>query len=593
MLGLRSRSRTAADRGLRFTTSPLLSPALPAWRSRCVMLVLGAMFLALALRAIWLQGMADDFLQRQGAARHVRHLDLPAERGRILDRHGVVLAASVPARAVAGNPRLLAAAAPGQLEALAGLLGIDGQELARKLESRRDFVYLKRQVEPAVAAQALALGLPGLETRVEARRRYPYGELAAHLVGFTDIEDVGQEGMELAAQASLAGSGGSRRVLRDRLGRVVEDLGGSRAPRDGHDLVLALDHRIQHVARAHLKTALETHQARAAGIVVLDVASGEVLALANLPDYDPNARARLSGAQLRNRVLTDTFEPGSVIKPFTIALALESGLATPETLVDTAPGRMRIGSATIGDASRHGTLTVSQVLEKSSNIGVAKLALQMPAEAMWTLLTEVGFGQAPALGFPGTAAGRLRPHRSWKPIEQATIAYGHGMSTSLLQMAQSYLVFARDGEMVPVSLFRQDGPPPARRVLSRQTAGAVRTMMEAATGPGGTAPRARVPGYRVAGKTSTAHKVVDGRYANRYVAGFVGLAPASKPRIVVAVMVDEPTVGGHYGGRVAAPVFANVTRDVMRLLNVSPDAPVDDILAPAEGAADADTVLPG
>lgn len=580
MLSLRGRTRTTAGRGLRFSTSPLLSPALPPWRSRCVMLVLGAMFLALALRAIWLQGMTDDFLQRQGAARHVRHLELPAERGRILDRHGVVLAASVPARAVAAMPRLLAGAPPGQLAVLGGLLGLGEQELARKLESRRDFVYLKRQVEPAVAAQVLALGLPGIETRPESRRRYPYGELAAHLVGFTDIEDVGQEGMELAAQASLAGSSGSRRVLRDRLGRVVEDLGTSRAPRDGRDLVLALDRRIQHLARAHLKTALDLHQAKAGGVVVLDAASGEVLALANLPDYDPNVRARLSGAQLRNRVLTDTFEPGSVIKPFTIALALESGLATPGTLIDTAPGRLRIGSATIGDASRHGVLTVSQVLEKSSNIGVAKLALQMPAQDLWTLLTAVGFGQAPALGFPGSAAGRLRPHRSWKPIEQATIAYGHGMSASLLQMAQSYLVFARDGEMIPASLFRLDAPPPARRVISAATARAVRAMMESSTGAGGTAPRARVPGYRVAGKTSTAHKVVDGRYANRYVAGFAGLAPASKPRIVVAVMVDEPGAGGHYGGRVAAPVFANVTRDVMRLLNVAPDAPVDDIIEP-------------
>jgi cell division protein FtsI (penicillin-binding protein 3) len=313
--------------------------------------------------------------------------------------------------------------------------------------------------------------------------------------------------------------------------------------------------------------------------VVLDVRSGEILALANLPNYNPNDRRRLTGAQLRNRVLTDTFEPGSVIKPFTIASALESGLATPTTLIETAPGRLTIGRASIGDASRHGTLTVAQVLEKSSNVGVAKLALQMQAKQMWTLLTTVGFGQAPQLGFPGTAAGRLRHHSSWKPIEQATISYGHGMSTSLIQLAQSYLIFARDGELVPVSLLKSDTPMPARPIISTTTARQVRAMMELAVGPHGTAPKAQIPGYRVAGKTSTAHKPVNGKYTNTYVAGFVGFAPASSPRVIVAVMVDEPTVGGHFGGKVAAPVFAAIMQDVLRTLNVAPDSRVTDIIS--------------
>ncbi|MGV3654071.1 MAG: peptidoglycan D,D-transpeptidase FtsI family protein, partial [Noviherbaspirillum sp.] len=389
-------------------------------------------------------------------------------------------------------------------------------------------------------------------------------------------------GIELAAQKSLAGVTGSRRVIKDRLGRVVEDIGAVREPHDGKGIALSIHSKIQYIAFTHLKEAVEKHQAKAGGAVVLDAETGEVLALVNLPTYNPNDRSVLTGAQLRNRVLTDTFEPGSVMKPFTIALALESRLATPFSLIETAPGRMTIGRATIGDVRSHGTLTVSQVLEKSSNIGTAKLALQMPPQRMWELLTDVGFGQAPRLGFPGAVAGRLRPHRSWKPIEQATISYGHGISTSLIQMAQSYLVFARDGEMIPLSLRKTAGNPAARRVLSRKTAQEVRAMMERATGPAGTAQRAQVPGYRVAGKTSTAHKVVNGRYANKYVAAFVGLAPVSDPRIIVAVMVDEPTAGGHFGGRVAAPVFAGITEHALRTLSVSPDSAVADIILPAE-----------
>lgn len=571
--------RVAAGRGRPFSASPVLATALPAWRSRLVLFVLFAAFAALGVRAVWLQLFTDDFLQKQGASRYARTLELPATRGRIQDRKGHMLALSLPVKAVWAIPEEARAAAPDKLDALARLLDVDRAVLENRLRSPRGFVYLKRQVEQDTVDRVLALGIAGVETRKEYKRYYPQGALTAHLVGFNNVEDLGQEGMELAHEASLAGTTGRRRVIKDRLGRVVEDAGTTRPARDGRDLVLSIDRNIQHIAHSHLKAAVERHQAKAGAVVVLDVQSGEVLALANLPDYDPNDRRGLTGAQLRNRVLTDTYEPGSVIKPFTIALALENGLVTPDTLVETAPGTLTIHRATIRDAKKHGTLTVSEVLQKSSNVGTAKLALRMPAEDMWTLLTKVGFGQPPQLGFPGTAAGRLRPHARWKPIEHATISYGHGMSTSLLQMAQSYLVFARDGDMIPVSLLKGQEAPPSRQVLSPQTAAAVRAMMERATWPGGTAPRARVAGYRVAGKTSTAHKPVDGRYTNRYIAGFVGFAPVSAPRVIVALMIDEPTEGGYFGGLVAAPVFAAVTQDTLRALGVAPDAPVTDIIS--------------
>jgi cell division protein FtsI (penicillin-binding protein 3) len=570
-----SKFRIAAGKGRPFSASPVLAAALPAWRSRLVLFVLFAGFAALGVRAVWLQMFSGDFLRERGAARYARTLELPATRGRILDRNGQVLAMSLPAKSLWAIPEEVRRAVPEKRDALARLLGMSSASLDARLAPQRSFVYLKRQADPDLLEAVRRLGIEGIGTRNEYKRHYPQGALTAHLVGFSNVEDVGQEGMELAHQASLAGKGGSRRVIRDRLGRIVEDAGSTLPARDGKDLALSIDRDIQHIAASHLKAALDRHKAQAAAIVVLDVQSGEVLALANLPHYDPNDRRALNGARLRNRVLTDTYEPGSVMKPFTIALALERGLATPDTPVDTAPGHLTIGRATIRDASRHGTLSVSEVLQKSSNVGTAKLALRMPAQDIWSLLTKAGFGQAPQLGFPGSAAGRLRPPHAWKPIEQATISYGHGVSTSLMQMAQSYLVFAREGEMIPVSLLKTEEAPVTRPVISAATAAAVRAMMERATWPGGTAPRAQVPGYRVAGKTSTA-------YTNRYIAGFVGIAPVSAPRIIVAVMIDEPTEGGYFGGRVAAPVFAAVTRDTLRALEVAPDAPVADIIVPVE-----------
>ncbi|HEY8607220.1 MAG TPA: penicillin-binding protein 2 [Noviherbaspirillum sp.] len=579
---MRSASRTAAGKGVQFSASPVLAVKLPVWRSRVVLFVMFAAFAALAGRALWLQGISTEFLQKQGASRYARTLELPATRGKITDRNGQVLASSLPVKAVWAIPEDVAEAPPEKLRELAKLLDMSERDLNKKLDSDRTFVYLKRQVELETVDKILKLGIAGIETRKEYKRYYPEGEVMAHIVGFTNVEDAGQEGMELAFQKTLAGTTGSRRVIKDRLGRVVEDIGATSPPHDGKDLALSIDRKIQYIAFSHLKEAVETHKAKAAGIVVLDVKTGEVLALANLPTYNPNDRGRLTGAQLRNRVLTDTFEPGSVMKPFTVALALENKLATPSTMIQTAPGRMTIGRATIGDAHPHGLLSVSEVLEKSSNVGTAKLALQLAPEQMWDMFTEVGFGQAPKLGFPGAVAGRVRPHKSWRPIEQATMSYGHGISTSLIQMAHSYMIFARDGEMIPITFHKANDNPIGRRVISEKTAREVRAMLELAAGPTGTAPKAQVPGYRVAGKTGTAHKLVGGQYANKYVSGFVGFAPVSDPRIIVAVMVDEPSNGAHYGGQVAAPVFAAVTQNALRALNVAPDSAVTDIIIPAE-----------
>jgi cell division protein FtsI (penicillin-binding protein 3) len=578
---MRAASRTAAGRGVQFSASPVLAVKLPVWRSRVVLFVLFAAFATLAGRALWLQGISTEFLQKQGASRYARTLELPATRGKITDRNGQVLASSLPVKAVWAIPEDVLEAPAEKISQLAKLLGMTERELRKKLDSDRTFVYLKRQVEQEITDKIASLNIPGIGTRREYKRYYPDGEVMAHVVGFTNVEDIGQEGMELTFQKNLAGTTGSRRVIKDRLGRIVEDIESVRMPHDGRDLTLSIDRKIQYIAYSHLKEAVEKHKAKAAGLVVLDVQTGEVLALVNLPTYNPNDRLKLTGAQLRNRVMTDTFEPGSTLKPFTIALALEDKLVTPNTNIQTAPGRITIGKATIGDAHPHGMLTVSQVLEKSSNVGTTKLALQLEPQEMWDMFTTVGFGQQPKLGFPGAVAGRVRPYKSWKPIEQATMSYGHGISTSLIQVARSYMIFARDGDMIPLSLQKTGDQPISQQVISKKTAQQVRNMLELAAGPEGTAPQAQVPGYRVGGKTGTSHKLVNGQYANKYVASFVGFAPASNPRIIVAVMVDEPSNGFHYGGQVAAPVFSAVTASALRALNVTPDSSVTDIIVPA------------
>jgi cell division protein FtsI (penicillin-binding protein 3) len=557
---------------------------LPIWRARFVLFAFVAGFVVLLGRSAWLQSVRTGFLQQRGEARYARVLEVPATRGRILDRRGEALAVSTPVKSIWAIPEDLKAT-PAQWRRLATLLEMRPGELERRAAAAaRDFVYLKRQIPPDTAERVAALGIPGVYEQREYRRYYPGGATTAQLVGFTGVDGKGQEGVELAYQSSLAGIPGSRRVIKDRLGHIVEDIEAIRTAQDGTDLRLALDSKIQSLAFTALKAAVEAHRAKAGALVALDVNSGEVLALVNVPSYNPNNRARLTGAQLRNRVITDVFEPGSTLKPFTVALALELGRVRPDTVIQTGPGALTIDGRTIHDAHPGGALTVAQVIQKSSNVGAAKIALQLPREAMAALFHRLGFGAPPQLGFPGAAAGRVREARTWRPIEQATMAYGHGISVSLMQLAHAYTVFARDGSMPTLSLLRSDAPAAARPVFHAQPVRAMRAMLEAVTQPGGTAPRARVMGWRVAGKTGTARKAENGGYAaHKYIASFVGFAPASAPRLVVAVMIDEPTVGEYYGGAVAAPVFAEVMQGALRLMDVPHDAPLVPIALPGEG----------
>jgi cell division protein FtsI (penicillin-binding protein 3) len=557
---------------VKLTRSPLLAEALPAWRAHLVMglLLLGSA--ALVARSFYLQGVNKDFLIGKGESRYERVIEISATRGRILDRHGDILAISTPVKSVWAIPED-ARLTPAQTRELAALLEMDARELGRKLASARDFVYLKRQIAPDVATQIANLKLPGVQFQNEFRRYYPTGEVTSHMLGFTGNQDVGQEGIELAMEAQLAGKPGSRRVIKDRRGQIVEDVESIQVPQEGRDTVLAIDAKLQYLAYSQLKQAITEHKAKAGGIVVLDAKNGEVLALANLPTYNPNNRTKLSGAQLRNRAFTDTFEPGSTFKPFTIALALEKGNVRFDTPINTAPGKLTIGPATISDAHPHGILSVAQVIQKSSNVGAAKMALAIPPEDMWKMFDSLGFGQPLKMGFPGEAGGRLRPWKRWRPIEQATMSYGHGISVTLIQLARAYQAFARDGDVLPLSLARLETTPAVgARVFSEQTAREVRAMLEMAVQPGGTAPKAQVSGYRVAGKTGTAHKLEGGLYANKYVSAFVGFAPVSDPRLVVAVMIDEPSAGKYYGGEVAAPVFSSVMGGALRTLGVTPDA---------------------
>ena len=567
--------RRRPGRGHRFAESPVLQLALQGWRSRMVGLLLMAAFLALVMRGFYLQVINNDFLQEKGESRYRRDIEVSASRGKIVDRNGDMLAVSTPMKsiwAIPGDAREMPGA---QKKQLATLLDMSPKELDGKLSSDKTFVFVKRQVPPETADRISALKLPGIHQEKEYRRFYPTGEMTAHIVGFTGVDDKGLEGVELAFQNSLLGHPGNRSVIKDRRGQIVEDVGATKPPMDGKDVRLALDSKIQYLAYSQLKVAVETNNAKAGGAIVIDARTGEILALANWPTYNPNNRQHLSGAQLRNRAITDTFEPGSVMKPFTAALALEKGKVRFDSVINCAPGRLTIGSATISDAHPHGALTVAEVIQKSSNVGTAKIALTFPPKEMWEMFDGIGFGQAPNLGFPGEVNGRLRPWKNWRPIEQATMSYGHGISVSLVQMARAYTVFARDGELIPLSLVRlDDAPVHGARVFSAQTAREVRAMLEMAVQPEGTAPKARVVGYRVGGKTGTAYKVEGGVYARKYVASFVGIAPMSDPRLIVAVMIDEPSGGAHYGGDVAGPAFSQITGGALRTLGIPPDSPI-------------------
>ena len=561
--------------------NPALSVRLPVWRARLLLLLVFFGFLVLAARALYLQGLRNDFLQQKGETRYARVIEISAHRGMVTDRNGEPLALSTPVEAVWAAPAD-ANLSVEQRAKLTRLLGMDAAELKRKLaESDRDFVYLKRQLPPEQAAKVVQLNLPGVFLQREYRRYYPAAEVTAHVVGVTGVDDNGQEGIELAYQDWLSGKAGSRRVIKDRLGRVVEDIESIRAPQQGRELALSIDQRLQYLAFRELKSAIALNEAKAGSLVVLDVKTGEVLALANWPTYNPNNRDTFKTGRSRNRAVVDLFEPGSTLKPFTVAAALESGLVSPGSMIDTEGGHYTIGNRTIHDAHPEGVLTVAQVIQKSSNVGSAKMALSMAPQRMWSIFSDVGFGTQTKVGFPGEATGRLRAYQTWKPIEQATMSYGHGISVSLLQLARAYSVFATNGELKPLTLVKRDQPVEGKAVISPRTAMAVRKMLEMVTQPGGTATRAQVAGFRVAGKTGTAHKLLGASYAtDRYISSFVGFAPASNPRLVIAVMLDEPGGKSYYGGEVAAPVFSNVMAGALRLLGIEPDSVLDNVISP-------------
>lgn len=564
------------SRAVRYGGSEVLDMRLPAWRSRFVLVCVFLAFGGLIARAAYLQIISNDFLQQQGAKRLERTLPLHANRGSLLDRNMVVLAQSVPAQAVWYDGRRVVDASDESLRELAKVLGLRADRMIKQMraDSKRAFVYLDRQVDSDVAAKAKALKVPGIGFVTESKRYYPQGETTAHLVGFTSIEDKGQEGVELAFDERLTGLDGERNVIRDRLGNVIEDIRELRPPVHGQDLVLSVDADLQFILLSELKKAVDQHNAKGAAAVVLDAKTGELLAMANVPTYDPNDRGSLHGEKLRNRVFTDMFEPGSTLKPFGVALAMEKGIVKPTTRIDTGNGRLSIGPATITDTKPHGTVSVIEIMQKSSNVGTSKIVLDLDRKDLWDFFNLLGFGQTPAISFPGAVAGRVRPWNKWRPIEQATMSYGHGISVSLIQLAQSYTIFANKGYFVPASIIKRGPQDPvlAHRVVSESVARDMLHMLELASGPEGTAPRAQVQGYRVAGKTGTAHKQEGGRYVNKYVSSYVGLAPVSDPRVIIAITVDEPSKGLYFGGLVAAPVFSVITKSVLTRLNVQPDA---------------------
>ncbi len=566
-------------RSVLYASSPLLASKTPVWRSKTVVAVIALAFIGLAARAAWVQVFGNAFFQRQGEVRFARTIELPATRGRILDRNGLILATSVPASSITAIPDSIDRD-KARLTQLAALLEMPLAELEKKLQGDSPKpVWLRRQVEDAVAEKVMALGIKGVLLRKEYKRQYPEGEAAAHVVGFTGMDDQGHgqglEGIEKTFDEDLAGRSGSRRVIKDRLGNIVEDVREQVPPVDGKDLQLSIDSKVQFFAYQKLRDAVVAHKAKAGSIVVLDVQTGEVLALANFPSYTPSKRVNVSLEQMRNRALVDMFEPGSTVKPFVAALALERGIVRPDTQIQTAPGRIYISGMPINDSSPHGVLTVNEVIQKSSNVGTVKMAMQLEPRDMWEMFTSVGFGQRPQLPFPGVVSGRLPAYKSWRPIGQATMSYGYGLSGSLFQLARAYSVFARDGELVPVTLLKAERPAAGVRVFDKNHASQVRHMLHLATSAGGTAPKAQTVGYSVGGKTGTARKTEGKGYVEgKYRGFFVGLAPIENPRIVVAVMIDEPRGGVYYGGEVAAPVFSATVQQTLRIMGLQPDMTV-------------------
>jgi cell division protein FtsI (penicillin-binding protein 3) len=563
------------SRSVLYSSSPLLASKTPVWRSKFIVAGVALAFAGLAGRAAYIQIFGNEFFQRQGEVRFARTLELPANRGRILDRNGLILASSVPAPSIWAIPEDVEAS-KAQLAELAKLLEMPLADLNKKLgEEDKTFVWIKRQVDEPVAQKIHALGIKGIYQRKEYKRQYPEGETVAHVVGFTNVEDRGQEGIELTFNKDLAGKAGSRRVIKDRLGRVVEDVGEQVHPVEGKDIQLSIDSKVQFFAYQKLRDAVIARKAKAGSVVVLDSTTGEVLALANYPSYVPDKRKNLTGEQLRNRALTDTFEPGSTMKPITVAMALEAGRIKPQTIIETGPGRYNIGGFTISDTHNYGTLTVEGVIQKSSNVGALKIAQKMSPQEMWETYMALGYGQKPQIQFPGAVTGRVRPWKTWRPVEQATMAYGYGLSASLFQMAHSYTAFAHDGQIIPATMLKSSEPAVGVQVFSAENAHAVRRMLQMAAAPGGTGQLAQTVGYSVGGKSGTAHKQVGKGYAtNKYRAWFTGMAPIEAPRIIVGVMIDEPSDGNYFGGVAAAPVFSEVVQQTLRMMGVQPDMSV-------------------
>ncbi len=550
------------------------TPPISRGRRRLLLGLMLSGFVLLAGRSAQLQLLDGKFLQGQADARHLRVVQVAAHRGMITDRNGEPLAISTPVQSVWANPRELVAS-PSDLRRVAGLLNMQAEHLQRLLGQRqsREFVYLRRHLAPDRAQRVIDLDIPGIYLQQEYRRYYPAGEVAAHLIGFTNIDDHGQEGLELAYDKWLSGKPGAKRVVKDGRRHIVENVENIRSAHPGKALTLSIDRRIQYLAYRELKAAVKQHHARSGSIVVLDNRSGEVLALANQPAFNPNNRRHLNAANLRNRAITDVFEPGSTMKPFVIAAALQSGGYLPGTQIDTSPGLLQVGTYTIHDMHDYGVLDLTGVLRKSSNVAASKIALALNPRDVWRGYAQAGFGMSTGSGFPGEADGYLADWHRWRDVERASVAYGYGLSVTCMQLAQAYSVLANDGYRVPVTLLRRTNDRLEKQtVFSPAVARSVRTMLEEVVKPGGTAPLAAVSGYRVAGKTGTVHKSQGGGYAkDRYVALFAGLAPASDPRLVTVVVINEPSRDEHFGGQVAGPVFSRVMAGALRLLNISPD----------------------
>ncbi|WP_455207551.1 peptidoglycan D,D-transpeptidase FtsI family protein [Kaarinaea lacus] len=543
-------------------------------------MMLGFIAFMLVWRAMDLHIVSKQFLQNQGDARYLREVSVPADRGMIMDRNGEPLAISTPVDSVWANPKELVKVR-GDWARLCVELNLDINELQQLLanHSSKEFVYLKRHIIPEIAQRVEALNIPGVFLTREDRRYYPAGEVASHVVGFTNIDDAGQEGVELAMDEWLRGTPGSKRVIKDRLGQIVEEVEQVRLPQHGNDVVLTIDRRIQYLAYRELKAAVQEHQAESGSVVILDARNGEILAMANQPSYNPNNRDALQLDHLRNRAITDVFEPGSTIKPFTVAAALESGKYKPNTIIDTTPGLYRVGRKVIRDFKNYGAIDVATVIQKSSNVGASKLALAIEPRIMWNIFAGAGFGETTGVSFPGESTGLLSDYYSWREIERATLSFGYGMSVTALQLARAYTLFANEGSIKPVTLIRNSQQSAdhslyyrAEPVLSESTIRHVRGMMQAVVEEGGTGMNAHVPGYKIAGKTGTVKKSGDGGYLEHsYISVFAGLAPATNPRLIMVVMINEPHGEEYYGGAVAAPVFAKVMSGALRLMDVTPD----------------------